>query len=54
MEKMPQMMVGMTRQKNNADPSKFHAQSMMRYNQLLTQVVEITIPLILILEQDCH
>jgi len=31
--------------KQNADPSKFHAQSMMRYNQLLTQVVDITIPL---------
>ena len=31
--------------KRNADPSKFHAQSMMRYNQLMTQVVDITIPL---------
>jgi hypothetical protein len=31
--------------KQNADPSKFHAQSMMRYNQLLTQVVDVTIPL---------
>ena len=31
--------------KLNADPAKIHAQSMMRYNQLLTQVLEITIPL---------
>ena len=31
--------------KLNADPAKIHAQSMMRYNQLFTQVLEITIPL---------
>ena len=31
--------------KLNADPAKINAQSMMRYNQLLTQVLEITIPL---------
>ena len=29
----------------NADPAKIHAQSMMRYNQIFTQVVEIQIPL---------
>ena len=29
----------------NADPAKIHAQSMMRYNQLHTQVVDITIPM---------
>ena len=29
----------------NADPAKTQAQSMMRYNQMLTQVVEITVPL---------
>ena len=29
----------------NADPAKTQAQSMMRYNQLLTQIVEITVPL---------
>ena len=31
--------------KLNADPAKIHAQSMMRYNQLFTQVLEITVPL---------
>ena len=31
--------------KRNADPAKIHAQSMMRYNQLHTQVVDITIPM---------
>tara|TARA_Y100000589_G_scaffold151213_1_gene144209 strand:- start:3851 stop:5188 length:1338 start_codon:yes stop_codon:yes gene_type:complete len=31
--------------KRNADPSKIHSQSMMRYNQLMTQVIEITVPL---------
>ena len=31
--------------KRNADPAKIHSQSMMRYNQLMTQVIEITIPL---------
>tara|TARA_B100001778_G_scaffold18260_1_gene13722 strand:+ start:4759 stop:6093 length:1335 start_codon:yes stop_codon:yes gene_type:complete len=31
--------------KRNADPAKIHAQSMMRYNQLHTQVVDITVPL---------
>ena len=31
--------------KRNADPAKIHSQSMMRYNQLMTQVVEVTIPL---------
>ena len=31
--------------KRNADPAKIQAQSMMRYNQLFTQVVEITVPL---------
>ena len=29
----------------NADPAKIHAQSMMRYNQIFTQVIEIQIPL---------
>ena len=29
----------------NADPAKTQAQSMMRYNQLMSQVVEITVPL---------
>ena len=29
----------------NADPAKVQAQSMMRYNQLFSQVVEITVPL---------
>ena len=29
----------------NADPAKTQAQSMMRYNQLMSQIVEITIPL---------
>ena len=29
----------------NADPAKIHAQSMMRYNQIFTQVVEVQIPL---------
>ena len=31
--------------KRNADPAKIHSQSMMRYNQLMTQVIEVTIPL---------
>lgn len=31
--------------KRNADPAKIHSQSMMRYNQIFTQVLEITIPL---------
>ena len=31
--------------KRNADPTRIHAQSMMRYNQIFTQVVEITVPL---------
>ena len=31
--------------KRNADPAKIHAQSMMRYNQLHTQVLDITIPM---------
>ena len=31
--------------KRNADPAKVQAQSMMRYNQLFSQVVEITVPL---------
>ena len=31
--------------KRNADPAKIHAQSMMRYNQLHTQVVNLTIPM---------
>ena len=31
--------------KRNADPARIHAQSMMRYNQIFTQVVEITVPL---------
>jgi len=34
-----------TPSKRNADPEKINAQSMMRYNQLFTQVLEITIPL---------
>ena len=34
-----------TSSKLNADPAKINAQSMMRYNQLFTQVLEITIPL---------
>ena len=29
----------------NADPAKTQAQSMMRYNQLMSQIVEITVPL---------
>ena len=29
----------------NADPEKIHAQAMMRYNQIFTQVIEIQIPL---------
>ena len=29
----------------NADPARIHSQSMMRYNQLMTQVIDITIPL---------
>ena len=31
--------------KRNADPARIHSQSMMRYNQIFTQVLEITIPL---------
>ena len=31
--------------KRNADPQRIHSQSMMRYNQIFTQVIEITIPL---------
>ena len=31
--------------KRNADPAKTTSQSMMRYNQLMTQVIDITIPL---------
>tara|TARA_B100000524_G_scaffold182236_1_gene93903 strand:- start:161 stop:1498 length:1338 start_codon:yes stop_codon:yes gene_type:complete len=31
--------------KRNADPAKIHSQSMMRYNQLMTQIIEVTIPL---------
>ena len=31
--------------KRNADPQRIHSQSMMRYNQIFTQVVDITIPL---------
>ena len=29
----------------NANPERIHSQAMMRYNQIFTQVVEITIPL---------
>ena len=29
----------------NADPARIHAQSMMRYNQLFTQIVDVLIPL---------
>ena len=31
--------------KRNADPQRIHSQSMMRYNQIFTQVVDIQIPL---------
>ena len=31
--------------KRNADPTRIHSQSMMRYNQIFTQVVDIQIPL---------
>lgn len=31
--------------KRNADPARIHSQSMMRYNQIFTQVIDITIPL---------
>ena len=31
--------------KRNADPARIHSQSMMRYNQIFTQVVDITVPL---------
>ena len=31
--------------KRNSDPARIHSQSMMRYNQIFTQVLEITIPL---------
>ena len=31
--------------KRNADPARIHSQAMMRYNQIFTQVLEITIPL---------
>ncbi len=31
--------------KRNADPQRIHSQSMMRYNQIFTQVAEIQIPL---------
>ena len=36
---------GKERIKTNADPSKIDAQTMLRYNSLTTQVVEMTIPL---------
>ena len=29
----------------NANPERIHSQAMMRYNQIFTQVVELTIPL---------
>ena len=29
----------------NADPARIHAQSMMRYSQLFTQIIDILIPL---------
>ena len=35
----------MIRQKEMLILSKIHSQSMMRYNQLITQVVDVTIPL---------
>ena len=31
--------------KRNADPARIHSQSMMRYNQIFTQVIDIQIPL---------
>ena len=31
--------------KRNADPTRIHSQSMMRYNQIFTQVIDIQIPL---------